>query len=287
MIDLPIVDTHLHLWDPRRLRYPWQENVPALAKPFLLDEYHLASESTNVEKMIFLECDCDHSQNHEEVAMITELAATEPRLQGIVAYAALELGEAVRNDLEKLASNSLVKGVRRITQDEQDPDFCNQEKFVEGVRLLAEFGFSCDLCIKPEQLTNTIQLVRTCPRVNFILDHLGKPDIRSGEFVSWAKQMKELSELPNAYCKLSGVVTEADLKNWSYFDIESYMQHAIDCFGPDRLVFGGDWPVVTLATSYSFWMQCVEKILESLDVVAQQNILHDNAIRFYRLEKKV
>lgn len=283
MIDTPIVDTHVHLWDPSRLRYPWHATAPAMDRPYLLDDYRQACGPLAIERMVFLECDCDHAQNRDEVAMITELAAVEPRLEGIVAFAPLENGGAVRDELAALAANPLVKGIRRITQQESDPDFCSRPDFVAGVKLLPAFGLTCDLCIRHHQLPDVIRLVRACGEVGFILDHIGKPDIRAGGLEPWAAHLRELSSLPNVSCKLSGVVTEADTANWTYDDIRPFMQAALDCFGADRLLYGGDWPVVTLAAEYSRWAQCVERFMAPLSQAERQKILHDNAVAFYRL----
>lgn len=283
MLDTAIVDTHVHLWDPAQLNYAWHAEAPTLSRRYLLDEYRQACGSTDVERMVFLECDCDHKQSHDEVAMVTKLAEKDPRLQGIVAFAPLELGPSVGDELAKLKKNPLVKGVRRITQNEPDSDFCNRPEFVKGTRLLAEHGLSSDLCINHTQLTNNVRLVQACPQVNFILDHIGKPDIRNGETQPWAGGMKELSALPNAWCKLSGVVTEADPENWTYGQISPYMQQALDCFGPERLIYGGDWPVVTLAAEYTRWVECIDQFLAQLNPEERRRVLHDNAIAFYRL----
>ena len=283
MIDTPLVDTHVHLWDPNRLRYAWHAGAPALNRPFLLDDYREACGAAHVERMVFLQCDCDASQNRDEVAMVTELAATDARLQGIVAFAPLETGAAVRDELAFLAGNPLVKGIRRITQNEQDADFCNRPDFVRGVRLLPEFGLTCDMCISHIQLANTTRLVRSCPEVTFILDHIGKPDIRQGQTEPWMSDLREMAALPNVWCKLSGVVTEANHDNWSYDDVEPYMRHTLDCFGLDRLMYGGDWPVVTLAATYVRWLECVDRFLGPLSAADRRRILHDNAVSFYRL----
>ncbi|MEI6340101.1 MAG: amidohydrolase family protein, partial [Verrucomicrobiota bacterium] len=161
----PIVDTHVHLWDPAHLDYDWLRDLPTLNRAFLPADFLEASRTADIEGIVFVECACDPSQSHQEVAMITELAAHEPRLQGIVAQAPLEKGAAVRDDLAALAANRLVKGVRRITQGEADPDFCNRPDFVEGVRALAEFSLTCDLCCTHSQLEPIIRLVRACPDV--------------------------------------------------------------------------------------------------------------------------
>ena len=284
MTDIPIVDTHVHLWDPSRLHYAWHASLPALDRPYLLDDYRRACGPLDVERVVFLECACEPAQNRDEVAMITELAAADPRLQGIVAFAPLENGDPAREELEILAANPLVKGIRRITQGEPDPDFCNRPDFVAGVKLLPTFGLTCDLCINQTQLANTTELVRACPEVSFILDHLGKPDIRSGLMEPWASGLRELASLPNVTCKLSGAVTEADHESWTDDEIQPFLKHALDCFGPDRLIYGSDWPVVTLAAEYTRWVECVAELLEPLTPTEQQNVLHDNAIHFYRLQ---
>jgi len=283
MMDTSITDTHVHLWNPDRLHYAWHAAEPQLARPFLLDDYRAACADANVQRVVFLECDCDPDQIHDEVAMITELAAVEPRLQGIVAQAPLENGDAVRDDLDALAANPLVKGIRRITQAEPDPDFCNRPGFVRGVQLLADFDLTCDLCINASQLNNTTRLVQSCPGVEFILDHIGKPDIRNAAFQPWATELRKLAALPNVVCKLSGVITEADHDTWCYADVQPYMQHAIDCFGPDRIIYGGDWPVLTLAATYTQWQECVQLFLAPLTIDERRQIMHDNAAAFYRL----
>lgn len=284
MTDSPIVDTHVHLWNPARLHYDWLRNLPSLNRPFLPGDFREACQGANIEGFVFVECACDPAQTHLEVAMITELAIRESRLLGIVAQAALEKGNAVREDLAILAENRLVKGVRRITQGEADPDFCHQPAFVDGVRALADFGFTCDLCVTHAQLASTTQLVRSCPDVSFVLDHLGKPDIRGGQREPWAAQLRDLAALPNIWCKLSGVVTEADPAHWTFADIEFYLQHALDCFGAERLIFGGDWPVVTLAASYRLWIESTARALATLSPTQLRSIFRDNARQFYRLE---
>lgn len=278
-----MIDTHVHLWDPARLHYAWHESARALSRAFLLDDYRQATAGLEIEAFVFLECDCAPDQRHDEVAWISELATVDSRLQGIVAQAPLELGDGVRDDLTRLAANPLVKGVRRITQAEPDPEFCNQPAFVAGVRALAEYGFTCDLCITHEQLAATTRLVASCPDVHFILDHLGKPDVRGGLRQPWASDLRALADLPNAWCKLSGVVTEADHENWTFDDIQFYLDGAIATFGPDRLIYGGDWPVVTLAAAYRQWVDCVNQALTALSASDRADILTNNARTFYRL----
>src|SRR5712672_249843 len=151
MNSLSIVDSHVHLWNPARLHYAWLDGLPALNRAFLPADFSAANANSCVNKIIFIECGCEPAQSLAEVNWISDLAKTEPRLKGIVAHADLEKGETVRADLEKLAANPLVKGVRRNLQGERDAEFCLRPEFVAGVKLLAEFGLTFDLCIRHDQ----------------------------------------------------------------------------------------------------------------------------------------
>jgi len=278
-----IVDAHVHFWDPRRLGYGWLASVPALNRSFLPDDYAVATAAVNIGKMIFVESGCESSQNRGEVKWISELAARETRLRGIIAHAPLEHGDAVRNELAVLATHSLVKGIRRNLQDEADVNYCLQAGFISGVRALAEFDFSFDLCIVHHQLPAVIEMVRRCPEVRFVLDHCGKPAIRNQLFEPWAGQLKSMAALPNVFCKVSGLLTEADLANWKASDLQPFVRHTIDCFGFDRALFGGDWPVLTLAGDYSGWLDSLNFCLAGTSENDLKKLFQTNAENFYRL----
>jgi len=279
----PIVDTHLHIWDLHRLRYPWLTNVPLLNRDHLIDDYRRACGPVQVAKMVFIQCECDPAQFEDELAWVTEVAATDPRIRGIVPWAPLESGAAVEATLARLAANSLVKGVRRIIQFESDPAFCLRPEFVRGVQLLPKHGLTFDLCINHTQLANTLNLVRQCPEVRFIMDHIAKPDIKSGRLDPWRAEMRELAELPNVWCKISGLVTEADMEKWTPEDVQPYLDHVIACFGFDRVVFGGDWPVSTQATDYPRWVDTLDAALKGSSPDELHRLYVRNAESFYRV----
>lgn len=283
MPHFPIVDTHLHLWDPGRLRYPWIDNIPLLNRAYLLEDYKKACGPVRIEKMVFLQCECIPDQFLQEAEWITSLAQQDPRIQGIVPWAPLEKGEAARPALEKLAQNRLIKGIRRIIQFEPDQSFCLQPDFVKGVQMLADYNFSFDICISHGQMANTIQFVRQCPNVKFILDHIGKPDIKNHLLDPWRAEIKTLSEMPNVWCKVSGMVTEADHKTWTKEDLKPYVDHVIDCFGFDRAVYGGDWPVSYQAAEYPQWVETLAWAVSGASEVEKRKLFHDNAVAFYRL----
>jgi L-fuconolactonase len=283
-MDAPaITDSHIHLWDPTQFRYAWLDVLPALNRTFLPVDYAAASATANVNKLIFVECGCEPSQSLAEVDWVSGLAESEPRLKGIVAHAPLEKGKVARADLERLASRPLVKGVRRNLQGERDLEFCLQPQFVTGVSLLANFGFTFDLCVRCEQLRSIADLVRRVPKVTFVLDHFGKPDLRGKKTGPWAADLKTLAALPNVVCKISGLTTEADWQNWQPDDLKFYFGWALECFGFDRVLFGGDWPVATLATSYERWVETVQGFLSFTQGVDRTRLFQTNAERIYHV----
>lgn len=282
MDKLAIVDTHVHLWHPKQLRYPWLKEVPTLNKPYLLNDYVAAYEDLEIESIVFVQCDTHPDDGLKETTWITTLAAVEPRIRGIVAWAPIEEGNLVEPFVEKLAENSLVKGIRRLIQGETF-DFCSQPNFVDGIKTLARYGLSFDLCIFHPQLTNAIKLVEQCPHNQFILDHIGKPDIKNQLFEPWRQELRTLAEHTNVYCKMSGLTTEADHESWTPSDLKPYIDHVIDCFGFDRVIFGSDWPVSTLATEYPRWVNTLQEAIAGCSHEELSKLFHDNAIKFYRL----
>lgn len=283
MPDFPIVDTHVHLWDPQHLNYPWLADVEKLNRAFLPADYRTHCGDVAVDQMVFLECDLDPAQFLEEAKWVASLAEKEePRLKGIVAHAPLHNGDAVKSDLEALIQVKGVKGVRRLIQSES-VDFCVEPNFVRGVQALADFDLRFDLCIFHPQLDNTVALVRQCPTVQFVLDHIGKPGIQAGELDPWRESLKRLAELPNVWCKVSGVVTEADHESWTFDDVKPYLDHVFDTFGFDRLMYGGDWPVSTLATDYPAWVGVLDRVLAGCSDAELRSFYRETAISFYGL----
>lgn len=280
---LTIVDSHVHLWNPAQLRYSWLDGLPALNRAFLPADFAAASANSNVGKIIFVESGCEPAQGLTEVGWACTLANDDPRLKGIVAHAPLEKGESASAELGALASCPLVKGVRRNLQGERDPNFCLGPGFLAGVRLLAAPGFTFDLCIRHDQLRPVAELVRRVPEVNFVLDHLGKPDVRGKKTGPWAADLKALAASPNVFCKISGLTTEADWGSWQPVDLKFYFEWALECFGFDRILFGGDWPVATLATDYQRWLETVQEFFSFAPTTSQVKLFQTNAERIYHV----
>ena len=292
MSELPIVDTHVHLWDIAQFPRPWLAALPALSRPFGLAEYRDQTAGLPIAAMVFVETAVAPSYALLEARWAVSLAAADPRLCGVVAAAPLDDGLQARPYLDALAAlGPLVKGVRRNLQDERDPAFCQRPDLVAGVRLLAAYDYSFDICIRHDQLPAVATLVHACPAVSFVLDHLGKPAIRDQQLDPWRDQLAAFAELPNVACKLSGLVTEADWQRWQPEDLAPYITHALEVFGPNRVLFGGDWPVVTLASSYRRWVETLDALTAAQHSADDQDgrgrLWSDNARHWYRLSLPV
>lgn len=286
MMHFPITDSHLHLWDDKRLNYLWLASMPMLNGSYVLSDLMEATKSLHLESCVFIQSGCEETQSLEEVEWVTNLAKRDARIRGIIAHASLELGNEIRPYLETLKKNPLVKGVRRSLAPEKN-DFCLQEKFLEGVQALADFNFSLDICIHAEQLPSVIRMVEQCPTVKFVLEHLGNPGIAMTDFNAWQGWISELAVFPNVWCKVSRVIME-NTRNWSSDALKPYVYHAVKEFSYDRVMFGSDWPVVNLASSYAHWAHILYDLLihHEASEADLKKIFHDNATRCYALHRE-
>jgi len=236
-----------------------------------------------VDGIVFVEVDVDDPRYLDEARWVEKTAESDPRVRGMVAGMPLEKGVSIESDIAEYSKLPRARGVRRLIQKHSEPGWCLRPDFVAAVKLLPKYRLSFDICIFHPQMRDTIELVRRCPDVSFILDHIGKPGIKDGITQPWRSEMRELAELPNVICKISGVVTEADHKNWTYDGVAPYVAHSIETFGFDRVAFGGDWPVSELAARYADWVAIVDRVVSGASEAEKRKLYRDNAIRFYRL----
>lgn len=279
---MDIIDAHHHLWDCGRFGYRWLKQAPALNRDFILRDYLEVIKGTGVSRSVHVQAEVDPQYAIQETRWILSMAEAEGPIAGVVGWAPIET-PGLEAFLKALGSHPKLKGIRRLIQSEPDARFCARPEFVAGVRQLAPLGLSFDLCIYHPQLAAAIELVRQVPEVNFVLDHIGKPGIKDRLMDPWKAELRELSKLPNVWCKVSGMATEADVERWQGADLRPYLDHVVDCFGFSRLMWGSDWPVCTLATDYRRWLDWVREAVRDTSEADQRQLFGGTAAAFYRL----
>jgi L-fuconolactonase len=289
MPSFPIVDTHLHLWDPSRIAYSWQKGNALLNRPYHMEDYAKASEGIAVEAMVFLECHVDDGpgsgQYIKEIEFVEEEARRDPRIRAIVAKAPLERGERVAPVLtEMVARFPNLRGIRRIPEFESDPrGFMLNPAFIEGVAQLRNFDLHFELNVNYTQMKAALEFVDRVPEVFIILDHCGKPGIKGGHIEAFRRHIKAMAARPNVLCKLSDLPVEADWTGWTEEDLRPFIDATFDAFGISRVMYGGDWPVCLQATSLQRWIEVLDHSLAGLTEKELRLFYRDNADRTYRL----
>ena len=277
-----IVDAHQHLWDLDLFHYAWLKDLPVLNRSFRMNDYCDATTGLGIEKSVHLEADVDEPFTVEETKHVLWLAdRSDNPLEGVVASGRPESKE-FKTYLERILGHAKLKGIRRILHTQPD-DLGQSETFIENVNSLAGYGLSFDLCVLARQLPLAIRLVSRCPEVTFILDHCGVPQVREKILDPWRANIHAIAKFPNIFCKISGLVAYADPHHWTAEDLRPYVDHAIECFGWDRVMFGSDWPVCTLSASYRQWVDALVSLTRGAGEVNQKKLFQENAIRIYRL----
>lgn len=274
-----IIDAHHHFWNYNPVDFDWiDEEMASLRRDFLPGDLQRTIAGTGVEGVISVQA----RQMVEETDWLLKLASENKFIKGVVGWLPLA-SEEIHSLLEKYATNPWLKGVRHVVQDEPDPEFILGEKFNRGISLLKDFRLVYDILIFEHQLSHTIRFVDRHPDQIFVLDHIAKPKIKMNEIKNWSKNLKELAKRENVSCKISGMVTEADYKNWTPEELQPYFDTVLEAFGPSRLLFGSDWPVCLAATTYQGWLSLVQKVFAGLSSEEQNQIFYQNAVRIYQL----
>jgi predicted TIM-barrel fold metal-dependent hydrolase len=277
-----IIDTHQHLWDLDLFSYAWLQSLPSLNRSFRMADYFQAVAGLDLEKSVHLEADVDEKYMLAETRHILSLAEQPDNpLEGVVACGRPERSD-FRNYLEQILGRPKLKGIRRILHTQPD-ELAQGRTFKDNVRSLAVYGLSFDLCVLARQLPIAIRLAEYCPAVTFILDHCGVPQVKERILDPWRAHIREISGLPHVFCKLSGLVAYADPARWSPEDLRPYVEHVIECFGWDRVMFGSDWPVCTLSATYKQWVETLSLLTQSAGEEKRSKLFHDNAALVYRL----
>ena len=276
-----IVDTHLHLVYLDKFTYPWLGGAPAINRQWEAPAYFTEAEGLGIETALHMEVDVAEREMEDESRFM--LDHLHPRIGGAIAASRPEHVDFPAH-LERLAQLKGVKGIRRILHTQPD-ELSQGELFAANLRRLTPLGLTFDLCVLARQLPIGRQLAVNCPDVQFVLDHCGVPDIVGGGYDSWAEGISRIAELPNVAAKISGITAYAK-PDWSLDDIRPYVEHVIDCFGWDRVVWGSDHPVVTLNADLTRWVAATKAIVAGASEDEQSKLFHRNAERLYRLQSK-
>jgi L-fuconolactonase len=280
-----IIDAHIHLWDLSEFPVPWIAGNPILNKSYVLQDYKDQSAGLGIAGIVYVQAAVANEYSLLEADYIADLAANDPLVQGMVAYAPLEYGEQSRVYLDSLMTRGpIIKGIRRGLPDPADKTF-DMNRFIQGIQLLPDYGLSFDILGKgTPHLDMAINIAQSAPGTSLIIDHLLKPDIKQHTLEPWRAKMAQLAAFPNVATKISGIATEADPVNWTADDLKPYVDHALSVFGEDRVVFGGDWPpLLTANSTYARWVQTLDDLTTGMGAAGQRKLFGDNARSFYHL----
>jgi L-fuconolactonase len=277
------VDAHHHLWDPARRAYPWMEEGWPIRRRFGVEDLDAAAGPCGFERTVVVQT----VPSVEETEEFLAVAAASPRVAGVVGWVDLT-APGVAEALAALASGpagAALVGVRHQVHDEPDPDWLARGDVLRGLEAVAAAGLAYDLLVRERELPAALLAVERLPQLSFVVDHLAKPRIREAVTEPWASRLALLARHHNVSCKVSGLVTEADWDGWTAGQLATYVRHAVEAFGPRRLLFGSDWPVCLLAASYAEVVEAAAEALEraGLDAGEREAVLGANALRTYRL----
>ena len=273
------IDAHHHFWQYSANEYGWiGDTMEPLQRDFLPDDLRKEMSVAVVDGAITVQA----RQSLDETRWLLRLAEEHTFLRGVVGWAPLVSGDFPRL-VEELAGGAKLKGLRHVLQDEPQQDFMLREDFNRGIRALSGTGLVYDILIYNRHLPTAAEFVDRHPHQAFVLDHLAKPPIRDRKLSPWRKDLKALAERPHVYCKLSGLVTEANWDRWTIDDLRPYFDTVLECFGPSRLLAGSDWPVCLLASTYNRWWQTLDELVSALSDSERAAILGENAVRVYHL----
>ena len=273
------IDAHHHFWKYNPAEYGWiNDAMSILRRDFLPADLKSEISKSQIEGVVSVQA----RQSLVETEWLLDLADRNDFIRGVVGWVPL-ISPRVRSELERFADRFKLKAVRHVLQDETDDDYMLRDDFNRGIASLEDFDLCYDILIFERHLPQTIRLVDRHPDQVFILDHIAKPKIKSTELSPWRENLRELAGRPNVYCKISGMVTEADWKHWTAAQLRPYIDVALDAFGPDRLMFGTDWPVCLVASTYERWHRFVAECTESLAPAEQDRIMGLTAVEAYGL----
>ncbi len=295
----PIVDTHQHLWDLSKFQLAWlSADAPdVLRKSYQPPDYREATKGLNVVQAVYMEVDVIPEQHLKEAETIIKLCETQSSPTVAAVISGRPNSEKFPDYVRQFRGNKYIKGIRQVLHSSDAlPGLCLEPQFVKSVQLLGELQMSFDLCMRPTELADAAKLIDRCPGTRFILDHCGNADpkafsaklLKENEKAEhdaepWRKDIGTIAKRPNVVCKISGIVAGAPKTQDLPGVLAPAINHCLDTFGPDRVMFGGDWPVCLVGASYAEWVTALKQVVKNRDQKAQRRLFHDNALAFYGL----
>jgi len=273
------IDSHQHFWKYHPVKEAWiTDDMKIIQRDFLPADLLPMLQENNIDGCVAVHAD----QSEDETNFLLQLADKNEFVKGVVGWVDLQ-STNLEERLEHFSQYKKLKGFRHIVQSEPQDDFLLRDAFCKGIEKLSKYNFTYDILIFPKHLPYATKFVQRFPEQTFVLDHLAKPDFKKADFLEWEKGIRALADYPNVSCKVSGMVTEADWKNWTADDFTYCLDVVTEAFGINRLMFGSDWPVCLLAASYQEMSNIVHRYYTQFSIDEQQKIWGKNAIDFYHL----
>jgi predicted TIM-barrel fold metal-dependent hydrolase len=286
---MPIIDTHQHLWDLDRFRLPWVKPGSLLARSHTLADYKEAVAGLDVVKTIYMEVDVDPAQQQAEADFVIATCKQPDSAMVAGVVSGRPAADSFRGHVEQFKGSPFIKGIRQVLHGQSTPaGYCLKPEFVKGIQLLGDLGLRFDLCVRSSDLPDGGKLIDACPGTHFILDHCGNarvhgPDGKPPDRTQWQRDIAALAKRPNLVCKVSGIIASAKPGAWSPADLAPIVNHVLDSFGPDRVMFAGDWPVCTTVAPLADWVNALKTIVGGRTPEQQRKLFHENAVRVYGL----
>lgn len=273
------IDAHHHFWIFNEVRNAWiTEDMSVIRRDFLAQDLSSVLQENNIDGTVAVQAD----QSEKETEFLLNLARKSDFIKGIVGWVDLK-NKNIEERLQHFSKEKKLKGFRHILQGENVGEYLSNTDFLNGISLLNKYGFTYDILVYHHQLKHVEDFVKYFPHQRFVIDHLAKPDIKNHSIDEWKKEISAIAKQENVYCKISGMVTEADWKNWRPEHLKPYIDIAVEKFGTDRLMFGSDWPVCLVAASYRDWVHVLENYFKDFSIQDKEKFFGGNATTFYNL----
>lgn len=274
-----VIDSHQHFWKYNPVKHEWiDDDMAVIRRDFMPEDLQKVYAENGIDGCVAVQAD----QTLEETDFLIQLSEEHDFIKGVVGWVDLR-SDHLEAHLEKYSSNRILKGFRHVVQGEADHNFLLRPNFLRGISILENHNYTYDILVFPHQLGATLEFVKGFPNMRFVIDHIAKPYIKDGFYDGWATLIKAIAQQKNVYCKVSGMITEADYNNWTPQQILPYITTVFEAFGTDRIMFGSDWPVCLVAGTYSKVKQLITDFIANLSTEEQNKVLGGNAIEFYNL----